>query len=104
MDSTVCLWDLMSRNQRPIQRLTDFKDSVTKVVMTDSSIVASSIDGNVRVYDLRKGKLFEIDVGHPINSFDLANKSSFCVASCMDSTTRIVDLEDGTLVTEFTGH
>ena len=61
-------------------------------MMTDFSIVASSIDGNVRVYDLRKGKLSEIDVGQPINSFDIASKSLFCVLSCMDSTTRIVDL------------
>lgn len=71
--------------------------------MTDSSIVASSIDGTVRVYDLRKGKLFEIDVGHPINSFDLADKSNFCVVSCMDSISRIVDLTDGALVGEFHG-
>ncbi len=77
---------------------------MTKVTMTESSIVASSIDGSMRVYDMRKGKLFEIDVGHPINSFDLADKSTFCVASCMDSTTRIVDLEDGAMVAEFSGH
>ena len=71
--------------------------------MTDYSIVASSVDGCVRVYDLRQGKLFEIDIGQPVNSFDLAFKSTFCVVSCMDSFTKIIDLADGAIVAEFQG-
>lgn len=35
-DNTVKLWDLMSRNNKPIQMLDDFKDSITKVIMTET--------------------------------------------------------------------
>lgn len=34
-DSTVKIWDLMSKSYRPIQVLDDFKDSVTKIIVTD---------------------------------------------------------------------
>ena len=56
-DNSVKLWDLMSSQHKPIQVLDDFKDSVTKVVFTDDQIIASSVDGYLRTYDLRMGKL-----------------------------------------------
>ena len=46
-----------SFNNSPIQVLSDFSDSVSKVLATPDEIIASSIDGNVRIFDLRAGKL-----------------------------------------------
>lgn len=56
-DGTVMLWDLLSRNNKPIQTLSDFRDSVTKVLMTNHSIIASSVDGYLRVFDIRMMKM-----------------------------------------------
>ena len=39
--------------------LDDFKDSVTKVIFTEHQIIAGSVDGFVRTYDLRMGKLLK---------------------------------------------
>ena len=102
LDSTVALWDLKSRSStRPIQRLTEFRDSVTQVKIKGTQIVASSLDGYVRVYDVRMGRLSEIKVGQPINSFDV--KDTFVGCSCIDSTSRIVDMSDGQIVAEYSG-
>ena len=102
-DGSVCLWDLMSRSFTPIQRLYDFKDSVTKVMFTSYQIIASSVDGFVRVYDLRKEKLVEMNVGHPIINFDLGIDTNFCALSCLDNTARIIDLKDGIVLNEYFG-
>jgi len=56
-DATIRLWDLRSQQPRPVQVLQEAKDSVTHVVIGDREIVASSVDGNVRTYDLRAGEL-----------------------------------------------
>ncbi len=46
-----------SHNNSPIQVLSEFTDSVSKVLATANEIIASCIDGCVRIYDLRAGKL-----------------------------------------------
>ena len=56
-DATVRLWDLRSQQGRPIQVLQEARDSVTCVLLGDREIVASSVDGHVRSYDLRVGEL-----------------------------------------------
>jgi|LauGreDrversion4_2_1035121.scaffolds.fasta_scaffold55153_3 hypothetical protein len=93
----------MSRSYTPIQRLYDFKDSVTRVMITDYSIIASSVDGHLRVYDIRKSLMNEISIGHPVTSFDLGINPEYCVLSCMDSITRIVDINHGIFLAEFSG-
>lgn len=33
--------------------LKNFKDSVSKVIVMDTEIIASSVDGNIRTFDIR---------------------------------------------------
>jgi mitogen-activated protein kinase organizer 1 len=56
-DQTVKCWDNRSASRDPIQVLADFKDSVTSLCVLPHSIVAGSVDGRVRTFDLRNGKL-----------------------------------------------
>jgi mitogen-activated protein kinase organizer 1 len=67
-DNTVKLWDLQSRNHKPMQVLDDFKDSVTKIIVTDDSIIAGSVDGVLRTYDLRMGKLVRDSINRKYNN------------------------------------
>lgn len=74
-DSSVRVWDCRARSYDPIQVMGDAKDSVTSLQLTTSEILtgsvlliiivwscialllSSSVDGTVRRYDLRFGKL-----------------------------------------------
>ena len=75
-DQTVSIWDLRSNVRDPIQTLRDFKDSVTSLAVTDNYIVATSIDGCLRTFDLRHGRL-------SVDSFG-AESSLVCVRLTRD--------------------
>lgn len=61
-DNSVKLWDLLSSQHKPIQVLDDFKDSVTKVLFTEDQLIAGSVDGYLRTYDIRMGKLIKDNI------------------------------------------
>ena len=57
-DKTVRLWDMRSRESRyPIQILEDAKDSIGSVCIKGATIAVGSVDGSVRIYDIRKGSM-----------------------------------------------
>ena len=56
-DSTIRLWDTRSQNRSPIQILDSAKDSITSVQSWEWQILSGSVDGGVRLYDVRMGSL-----------------------------------------------
>jgi mitogen-activated protein kinase organizer 1 len=50
--------------------LDDFKDSVTKVLFSDTQVICASVDGYIRTYDIRMGKLLKDNIASPINYID----------------------------------
>ena len=57
-DKTVRLWDMRARESRyPIQILDDARDSIGSVCVRGAVIAVGSVDGNVRIYDIRKGAM-----------------------------------------------
>lgn len=73
----------------PIQTLSDFGDSVTKVVMTLTQIITSSVDGYLRVFDLRMMKMLKFGQFEAINSFDLGLDENFVAISSLDSSIQL---------------
>ena len=62
-DSTVRIWDMRARHARqPIQILDHFKDSVTSIAVSSHEILCSSVDGCLRIYDLRVGNCIADEV------------------------------------------
>jgi len=103
-DATVRLWDLKSNSYEPIQILQDAKDSVASVDISTSEIITGSVDGCVRNYDIRRGKLFTDHIGHPITSVNLSRDRNCILASCLDSTLRLLDKSSGELLSAYRGH
>ncbi|GAA5885606.1 hypothetical protein JCM16303_001479 [Sporobolomyces ruberrimus] len=75
-DTTIRLWDAKSSNRIPIQVLEDAKDSITSIVIRDHLIIAGSVDGYLRTWDLRMGQLSKDFFDQPITSLTLSKTSS----------------------------
>jgi mitogen-activated protein kinase organizer 1 len=67
-------------------------------------ILATSLDGKVRQYDLRAGKLRVDDVGPSVMCGTYSNDYNCVLTSTLDSCVRLFDKMEGELLNEFRGH
>jgi mitogen-activated protein kinase organizer 1 len=94
-DGTVKIWDLKSNAYKPIMTLDDAKDSISDIAISDADIVAVSVDGRVRSYDLRMG-MCQVDViGPSCTSVAVSKKGTEMLVSSLDSTVRLIDRTNG---------
>ncbi|KAJ3062499.1 WD repeat-containing protein 83, partial [Podochytrium sp. JEL0797] len=103
-DATVRFWDCRSQSYTPIQVLTEAKDSVSSVQVTQQDVLTGSVDGKLRVYDIRMGLCTVDDVGHSITSARFSNDLNCILASTLDSTIRLFDKENGEMLASYQGH
>jgi len=103
-DKTAKIWDLKSRSFEPIQVLDDAQDSIDSVCISNYEIITGSIDGCVRTYDIRAGRLKLDVIERPISSVSLSHDQNILLVSTLDNTLRLIDKDDGTLYNEYTGH
>jgi mitogen-activated protein kinase organizer 1 len=100
-DTTVRIWDTKSNSNRPVQVLTDAKDAVTAIVVRASEIVAGSVDGRVRSYDVRMGRTVTDVIGASITSLSLTRDGKAVLVGGLDSKLRLMDRENGTCLKTF---
>jgi mitogen-activated protein kinase organizer 1 len=94
-DGTVRIWDVRSNAWKPIMTLDDAKDSVTDIAISDADIIATSVDGRLRSYDLRMG-MCQVDViGPSCTSVAVSKKGTEVLVSSLDSTVRLMDRTNG---------
>lgn len=86
-DGTVRLWDLKSQSHKPLMVLSEAQDSISSVLVKDHQIIAGSIDGKVRVYDIRMGLLYVDVIGR---KYFRCSLQTFC--SIAKATIRSCDL------------
>ncbi|XP_058179389.1 uncharacterized protein LOC131298106 [Rhododendron vialii] len=103
-DRSVRAWDCRSHSTEPIQIIDTFLDSVMSVSLTKSEIIAGSVDGTIRTFDIRIGREISDDLGQPVNCIALSNDGNCILASCLDSTLRLLDRSTGELLQEYKGH
>ena len=104
-DQSTKVWDSRSRSIDPIQVMRAFGDSVTSVDVTDrSDIIAGSVDGTVRRFDVRMGRAVTDLVHHPVTSVAATKDGNCVLAACTDSCIRLLDRADGDLLAEYKGH
>jgi len=60
-DATVRLWDTRAAGGKAMMTLSEARDSVSCVSVAEAEIWAGSVDGRVRVYDVRMGSM-SVDV------------------------------------------
>ncbi|MCJ1312548.1 hypothetical protein MMC25_006222 [Agyrium rufum] len=103
-DASVRLWDCKSQSTRPIQVFEEARDSVSSLHVLGHEIVTGSVDGRVRVYDLRMGMVYVDVVGQPITSVQQTRDGNAVLVSSLDSTIRLMDKGNGQLLQFYKGH
>ncbi|KAH0775962.1 hypothetical protein KY290_007373 [Solanum tuberosum] len=103
-DKSLRVWDCKSRSTEPIQIIDTFLDSVMSICLTKTEIIAGSVDGTVRTFDIRVGREISDNFGQPVNCISLSNDGNCILASCLDSTLRLLDRSSGELLQEYKGH
>lgn len=121
-DATVRLWDCKSQSTKPIQVLEEAKDSVSSLHVVGHEIVTGSVDGRMRVYDVRMGMLFVDVIGcmyslptqsrisnrrllaASITSVQQTRDGNAVLVSTLDSTVRLMDKSNGQLLQKYRGH
>lgn len=94
-DSTVRLWDTKSQSTKPLMVMSEAKDSVSSVIAIEHEIIAGSIDGRVRCYDIRMGKVTVDLIGASVTSVMSTKQGDSVLVSALDSTVRLMDRQDG---------
>eukprot|EP00039_Didymoeca_costata_P032081 m.36750 g.36750 ORF g.36750 m.36750 type:complete len:305 (+) comp9181_c0_seq1:82-996(+) len=103
-DSTVKCWDTRSKNHEPIMTLGEAKDSIQAIDVTDYEIMTASVDGMVRIYDLRVGVLRGDYLKDPVTSACLSHDNNCILAATLNNTIRLLDKDTGELLSEYQGH
>ncbi|KAI1180894.1 WD40-repeat-containing domain protein [Nemania sp. FL0916] len=103
LDASVRIWDSRSGNPKPVQVLTEAKDAVTALAAPSgggggnggAEIVAGSVDGRVRTYDVRAARCVTDVVGPSVTSLALTRDAKAMLVSGLDSKLRLMDRETG---------
>eukprot|EP00197_Chlamydomonas_leiostraca_P014689 CAMPEP_0202867786 /NCGR_PEP_ID=MMETSP1391-20130828/9621_1 /ASSEMBLY_ACC=CAM_ASM_000867 /TAXON_ID=1034604 /ORGANISM="Chlamydomonas leiostraca, Strain SAG 11-49" /LENGTH=313 /DNA_ID=CAMNT_0049547851 /DNA_START=81 /DNA_END=1019 /DNA_ORIENTATION=+ len=103
-DQCVKLWDMKSRSTEAMQTMKAFRDSVTSVLVHGWEIIAGSVDGTVRRFDVRMGRVYTDELHHPVTSVAASHDGLCVLAACLDSTLRLLDKSTGELLSTYTGH
>jgi len=102
-DCSVRIWDLKSQNREPIQTLLDAKDSISKVIALQEKIISISIDGGLRIYDIRMGHMIKDDLEISLNGIDNSHDEKFLGISGTDDCLRLMESETGQIIKVFAG-
>jgi len=114
---SVKIWDLRSNNRDPIQTLDDFKDSVTRVCVLEEGgreggrgrggggreILATSVDGCLRTYDLRKGVVRVDDCKEPLSSLCVSGDGQCVLMNGLDGVVRLLERGTGEMLNSYQG-
>jgi len=110
-DKAIKLWDTRAHSFQPVQHMAPFHDSVTSVAIPRGrpEIIGSSVDGTLRVFDVRRGLVTVDELGVPLVAVDAEGASSTVggsgvLVAGLDSTVRLVDRPTGSLLQSFQGH
>ncbi|CAG9460913.1 unnamed protein product [Pedinophyceae sp. YPF-701] len=105
-DKAVKIWDARAHGFRPVQHMEAFRDSVTSVAAPASrpEIVAGSVDGTLRRFDVRGGRVVTDETAAPIVSVAVSQDGECTLLAGTDSTLRLLDRATGSLLQHYKGH
>eukprot|EP00730_Choanoeca_flexa_P019245 TRINITY_DN9394_c0_g1_i2.p1 TRINITY_DN9394_c0_g1~~TRINITY_DN9394_c0_g1_i2.p1 ORF type:complete len:306 (+),score=61.90 TRINITY_DN9394_c0_g1_i2:2-919(+) len=103
-DASVKCWDLRSNDRDPVQVMNEAKDSVPSICLSDHEILAGSVDGFVRCYDMRVGQMRKDAMGDPVTSVTFSHDNNCLLVATLDDCIRLLDKDTGELLGQYQGH
>ncbi|TPX35046.1 hypothetical protein SmJEL517_g02394 [Synchytrium microbalum] len=103
-DATVRVWDCRAQTRLPVQVMEEAKDDIMSLQVSGHEIAVASVDGKLRVYDIRAGRVTADDIGQPVTSVCYSNDKNCLLISTLDSTVRLMDKDNGQVLNEYKGH
>jgi mitogen-activated protein kinase organizer 1 len=104
-DASVRIWDVKSQQMKPIMVLEEARDSVSCILAGGAAgmggeyeILAGSVDGRVRYYDLRMGRLETDVIGASVTSLQRTRDGKGILVGALDSSLRLIDRDSGGLL------
>lgn len=106
-DTTVRIWDSKQGGggsaSKPVQVLDEARDAISAVVVRGTEIIAGSVDGRVRSYDVRMGRMVCDVIGASVGSLCLARDGKSVLVGSLDSRVRLMDRESGACLRTYGG-
>lgn len=104
-DASVRLWDCRSQSSNPVQVLSEARDSVSAIAAPrgGTCIVTASIDGCVRTYDVRAGRLSEDSLPAPLSSLAHSRDGNCLLVGCLDDSLWLLDIATGESLSHYAG-
>ena len=107
-DATVRIWDIRSQSGKAIMVLEEARDSVSCVLAGrgvwkgwEYEIASGCVDGRVRFYDLRMGRLETDVVGTSVTSLQRTRDGKGVLVGGLDSSVRLMDRDGGGLLKSY---
>jgi mitogen-activated protein kinase organizer 1 len=106
-DTSVRIWDVKSNNAKPIMVLSEAGDSISCVVAGNGEgngkggeyeVLSGSVDGRVRTYDVRMGKVETDVIGTSVTSLARTRDGKGVLVGGLDSSIRLMDRDTGGLL------
>lgn len=103
-DTTVRIWDTKSGGggAKPIQTLAEARDAVSALVVRGAEVVAGSVDGRVRTYDVRMGRCVTDVIVASVTSLCLTRDGNAVLVGSLDSRIRLMDRANGACLKTYT--
>lgn len=100
-DASVRIWDVKSRSMVPIMVLTEACDSISSVLASDEIIWTGSVDGRIRQYDVRMGRILSDVIGAPVTCLSKTADNKAILVGGLDSQIRLMDNSTGGLLKKY---
>lgn len=105
-DASVRLWDTKAASMRPVQVLSDARDAVQAVLVSaarPAEVLAGSVDGRVRAYDIRMGRCVTDVLGRPVTSLCATADGEGVLVGTLDGGVRLMDRGSGGCLMTYEG-
>eukprot|EP00916_Digyalum_oweni_P014308 GHVL01023496.1.p1 GENE.GHVL01023496.1~~GHVL01023496.1.p1 ORF type:complete len:316 (+),score=96.00 GHVL01023496.1:1-948(+) len=103
-DKSIRIWDVLNRNRNAIQIIDDAYDSIYSILCIDNYIISSSIDGYIRTYDIRMGRVTIDYISKDITYIDISYDNKYILISAINIGNYLLERSTGEIIKKYMGN